>query len=109
MMLPNNNYQQFAPFDIVAVNETFRKLYDRSGKVYQLDYDNSPPLNAIVDCPKDAALADDFENDDWLKMEHDIVRSDNSKIHFMRFIHNSIREAYLRRTNGIIMLRQNTK
>lgn len=44
MMLPNNNYQQFAPFDIVAVNETFRKLYDRSGKVYQLDYDNPPPL-----------------------------------------------------------------
>ena len=32
----NSDYQQYAPYDIVAINESFYKLYDRKNRVFLL-------------------------------------------------------------------------
>lgn len=100
MLINNDNHLQYTPYDIIAVDESFRKFYDRSGRVYQLDIDNPPPLNRIVECPEGTTISNAFDNDDWLRIEHDFVNSKRAVTHFRHYIHKSIREAYLTRTEG---------
>ena len=33
----NTDYLQYAPFDIIAVDESFHKLYDRKKRMFQYD------------------------------------------------------------------------
>lgn len=96
--LSKDNYQQYAPFDIVAVDESFRKLYDRSVRVFQLDFDTPPPIDEIINASKEATLSEAFDNDDWLKIEKMTTRAPQKP--FRYFIHNSIKDEYLKNTGG---------
>lgn len=98
-----DNYQQYAPFDIVAVDVPFRKLYDKAVRVFQLDYDNPPPISEIVNAPIGASLENAFDNDDWLKIiDHELVKPDFTMA-IKRYIHNSVKDEYLKRTKGSIV------
>lgn len=102
ILLNINNCQQYAPFDIVAVDVSFRKLYDKAVRVFQLDYDNPPPISEIVNAPAGASLESAFDNDDWLMIESRLVRPDFT-VSNKRYIHNSIKDGYLKRTKGTII------
>ncbi len=93
------NYQQYAPYDIVAVDESFRKLYDRKCVVFRLDYDTPPPVGELFNCEKGATLEEALCNENWLKIESSIQRHELTKT-FRHFIHNSIKDEYLERNNG---------
>lgn len=97
--LTQDNYQQYAPFDIVAVNVSFRKLYDKAKRVLHLDFDNPPPINDIVNAPAYASLDNAFDNDDWLMIESSLVVHDRT-LTFRSYIHNSIKDEYLKYTGG---------
>lgn len=102
ILLNINNYQHYTPFDIVAVDVSFRKLYDKAVRVFQLDYDNPPPISEIVNAPAGASLESAFDNDDWLMIESRLVRPDFT-VSNKRYIHNSIKDGYLKRVNGKIV------
>ena len=96
--ISKDNYQQYAPFDIVAVDESFRKLYDRSVRMFRLDFDNPPPVDEIISGSKGATLGEAFDNDEWLKIEKMTTRAPQKP--FRYFIHNSIKDEYLKYTGG---------
>lgn len=95
----NTDYLQYAPFDIIAVDESFHKLYDRKNRLFQYDDHNDLPLELLFNCAKKGTWEEAMNNGDWLKIETSIR---NGSIVIRRFIHNSIEEEYLKRTNGLL-------
>jgi len=95
----NTDYQQYAPYDIIAVDESFRKLYDRRNILFRFDDPNSIPLRAIFHCANEIIWEDVFNNDNWIKIETSI--RERSMV-FRYFVHKSIEEEYLKRTNGLL-------
>ena len=93
----NTNFQQYAPFDIVAVDESFRKLYDRKNRLFQFEDKNTLPLDLIFNCTEKDTWEDVLNNGDWFKIE----TSFRERV-FRRYIHRSIEEEYLKRTNGLL-------
>lgn len=97
--LTQDNYRQYAPYDIVVVNESFRKLFDRRCVVFKLDYDTPPPVGDLFNCDKDTTLEDALCNENWMKIESTINRPQfTATIRY--FVHNSIKDEYLERNNG---------
>ncbi|MBO4752810.1 MAG: hypothetical protein J5526_08755 [Bacteroidales bacterium] len=95
MYINKENYRQYSPFDIVAVDESFRSLYDRSNVVYKLDSGNPPAPSDILGVSKETTWGEAFNNDDWLQI------NTSYKDRIARcFIHKSIKDEYLKRTNG---------
>ena len=97
--LSKDNYLQYAPFDIVAMDESFRKLYDRSVRLFQLDFNNPPPIDEIINTSKGASLGEAFESNDWFKIEQEWVHNGKT-FNFKRYIHISIKDEYLKYTGG---------
>ncbi len=95
----NSNYQQYAPYDIIAVDESFHKLYDRKNRLFQYDDHNDLPLELLFNCAKKGTWEEAMNNGDWLKIETSIR---NGSIVIRRFIHKSKEEEYLERTNGLL-------
>ena len=98
--LDNNvDYLQYVPYDIIAVDESFHKLYDRKNRMFQYDDHNDLPLELLFNCAEKDTWEDVMNNGDWLKIESSIR---NGSIVIRRFIHKSIEEEYLKRTNGLL-------
>ena len=95
----SSNYQQYAPYDIIAVDESFHKLYDRKNRLFRYDDLNTLPLELLFNCAEKDTLEDAMNNGDWLKIETSIR---NGSIVIRRFIHKLIEEEYLERTNGLL-------
>ena len=95
----SSNYQQYAPYDIIAVDESFHKLYDRKNRLFQYDDHNDLPLELLFNCAKKGTWEEAMNNGEWLKIETSIR---NGSIVIRRFIHKSIEEEYLERTNGLL-------
>lgn len=98
----NSNYRQYAPYDIIAVDETFHKLYDRRNRLFRfddLDDHNNLPLGLIFHCAENTTWEEVLNNSDWLKIETPLRRSSCVNVN-RRFIHKSVEEEYLKRTNG---------
>ena len=95
----NTNFQQYAPFDIVAVDELFHKLYDRRNKLFQFYDPNNLPLGELFHCIDEITWEAVFNNDDWIKIETSIRGGTIVNRHY---IHKSIEEEYLKRTNGLL-------
>ena len=93
----NTNFQQYAPYDIIAVDESFHKLYDRKNRLFQFKDNNTLPLELLFNCTEKDTWEDAMNNGDWLKIETSIRNGSNI---IRQFIHKSIEEEYLKRTNG---------
>ena len=93
----NTDYQQYVPYDIIAVNESFRKLYDRRNKVFQFESIYSLPLDILFHCKEGTTWEEVLNNDDWVE-----IRSSVRDMIFRSFIHESIKEEYLKRTDGVL-------
>lgn len=95
----NSNYQQYAPYDIIAVDESFHKLYDRKNRLFRYDSLNTLPLGLLFNCAEKDTWEDVMNNGDWLKIEESIRERSMVLRHY---IHKSIEEEYLKRTNGLL-------
>lgn len=95
----NTNFQQYVPYDIIAVDESFHKLYDRKNRLFQFEDKNTLPLELLFNCTEKDSWDDALNNDEWLKIETSIRGGSIVNRHF---IHNSIEEEYLKRTNGLL-------
>lgn len=90
-----NNYQQYAPFDIVVWYE-MNELIDRSGKMFRLGrVDDAPsaPFHEIMHCEKGARLIDIFNDSEWVDFHTGLGTGG--------MMHRSISEEFFRRTEGM--------
>lgn len=90
-----DNYQQYAPFDIVVWHE-MNELIDRSGKIFRLGrVDDVPPapLNEIMHCEKGARLIDIFNDSEWVDFHTGLGTGG--------MMHRSISDEFFRRTEGM--------
>ena len=90
-----NNYQQYAPFDVVVWYE-MNELIDRSGKIFRLGrVDDVPPapLNEIMHCEKGARLSDVFNGKDWVSFHTGLGTGG--------MIHRSISDEFFHRTEDM--------
>lgn len=93
----NSDYQQYAPYDIVAINESFYKLYDRKNRVFLLKDLTVLPMDIAFHCPAGTTWKEALKNGDWQEIVTPLVRRAGP---FHSFIHNSIKDEYLKRSNG---------
>lgn len=93
----NTNFQQYVPYDIIAVDESFHKLYDRRNRLFRFDDINTLPLELLFNCTEKDSWEDVLNNGDWFKIETSF-RERVSR----HYIHKSIEEEYLKRTNGVL-------
>lgn len=98
-IISKDNYAEYAPYDIVAVDEWFHKLFDRNGTIYQLDYGNPPSPSDILGCVEGTTWANAFDDGNWVKIEK-VISLRCQEVTFRHFIHKSISKEYLERTNG---------
>lgn len=91
------NHRQYAPYDIIAVNESFHRLYDRKNRLFRYDDHNNLPLVLLFNCTEKDTWEDVLNNGDWFKIETSF-RERISR----HYIHKSIEEEYLKRTNGLL-------
>lgn len=95
----DTNYQQYAPYDIIAVDESLHKLYDRKNILFRFDDLNHLPMELLFGCSGNVTWDDTLNNEDWFKIETSIR---GRSMVFRHYIHKSIEEEYLKRTNGLL-------
>lgn len=93
----NTNFQQSVPYDIIAVDESFHELYDRKNRLFRYDDQNILPLELILKCTEKDTWEAVLNNGDWFKIET-LFRE---RV-YRQYIHKSIKEEYLKRTNGLL-------
>ena len=93
----NTNFQQYVPYDIIAVDESFHQLYDRKNRLFQFEDKNILPLELLFNCTEKDSWEAVLNNGDWFKIET-LFRE---RV-YRQYIHKSIEEEYLKRTNGLL-------